>query len=136
MASQRSGAQKAFGIVGYAWLVITNLFYLAIVVIVLEGTHKLDPKLTVVVATLGLVYVAIRTLAMSQSMALVPMLVGIAKSVDELKGPRGKRLATSEEYAVAEAQLKRGHIKFYIQSLFLFLTSLICLFAIYTALTG
>jgi hypothetical protein len=89
----------------------------------------------VVVATLGLVYVAIRWLAMSQYMALVPMLIGIAKSVDGLKGPRDKRLATSEEYAVAEARLKRGQIPFYIQSLFLSLTSLICLFAIYSALT-
>jgi hypothetical protein len=73
---------------------------------------------------------------MTQFLASAPTLLGIAKSLDELKGRGGKRFASSEEYVVAEAQLKRSQIKFYIQSLFLSLTSLICLFAIYTALTG
>ena len=136
VASQQSGAQKAFGFVGYAWLVITNLFYLAVIAFVLSRTEELDPKLTVVVATLGLVYVTIQGSAMTQSMALLPMLMGIAKGVDELKGRGGKRIATDEEYAFAEAQLKRGQIKVYIRSVFLALTSLICLLAIYSALTG
>jgi hypothetical protein len=134
LTSQPSGVQKAFGFVGYAWQIITNLLYLAIIAFVLDRTHQLDPKLTIVIATLGLVYVTIRGLAMSQSLTFAPVLLGIAKSLDELKGRGGKRLATSEEYATAEAQLKRGQIKFYIQSLFLSLTSLICLFAIYTSL--
>ena len=111
-----------------------NLFYLAIIASVLSRTKELDPKLTIVIATLGLVYVTIQYRAMTQSLALVPVLIGIAKSLDELKGRGGKRLATSEEYATAEAQLKRGQIKFYIESLFLSLTSLICLYAIYTSL--
>ena len=134
-ASQQSGVQKAFGLVGYAWQIVTNLLYLAIVALVLSRTSELDPKLTIVIATLGLIYVTVRGLAMSQSLAFTPVLLGIAKALDELKGRGGKRLATSEEYVMAEAQLKRGRIKFYIQSLFLSLTSLICLFAIYTALT-
>ena len=71
---------------------------------------------------------------MSQFIVFSPMLVEIAKSLDELKGRGGTRVVTSEDYVLVEAQLKRGHIKFYIESLFLFLTSLICLFAIYTAL--
>ena len=71
---------------------------------------------------------------MSQFIVFSPMLVGIAKSLDELKGRGGKRLATSGDYVMVEAQLKRGQAKFYIESLFLLLTSLICLFAIYTAL--
>jgi branched-subunit amino acid ABC-type transport system permease component len=108
---------------------------LAIIAFVLDRTHQLDPKLTIVIATLGLVYITIRGLAMSQALAFAPELLGIAKSLGELKGRGGKRLATSEDYAAAEVQLKRGQIKFYIQSLFLSLTSLICLFAIYTALT-
>ena len=62
----RSGVEKAFGIVGYAWLVITNLLYLAIIAYVLDRTNQLDPKLTIVIATLGLVYVTIRGLAMSE----------------------------------------------------------------------
>ena len=136
LASQQSGVQKAFGFVGYAWLVVTNLLYLAIIAFVLNRTSELDPKLTIVIATLGLVYVTIRGLAMSQALASAPALLGIAKSLDELKGRGGKRLATSEDYALAEAQLKRAQIKVYIQSLFLSLTSLICLFAIYTVLAG
>ena len=133
-ASQQSGAQKAFGLVGYAWLVVTNLLYLAIIAFVLSRTRELDPKLTIVIATLGLVYVTVRGLAMSQAITFAPALMGIAKSLDELKGRGGKRLGTSEDYAVAEAQLKRGQIKVYIQSLFLSLTSLICLYALFTAL--
>jgi hypothetical protein len=108
---------------------------LAIIALTLNLTSHLDPKLTVVIATLGLIYVTIRGLAMSQFFAFAPALLGIAKSLDELKGRGGKRLATSDEYVVAEAQLKRGQSKFYIQSVFLSLTSLICLFAIYVALT-
>ena len=95
---------------------------------------KTNTHTRVVVATLGLIYVTIRGLAISQFLAFTPALFGIAKSLDELKGRGGKRLATSEDYAIAEAQLKRGQIKFYIQSLFLSLTSLICLYAIYTSL--
>jgi hypothetical protein len=135
LASQQSGVQKAFGIVGYAWQIITNLVYLAIIAFVLNRTSQLDPKLAIVIATLGLIYVTVRGLAMSQLLFFAPTLLGIAKSVDELKGRGSKRLATSEDYALAEAQLKRGQIKVYIQSLFLTLTSLICLFAIYTALS-
>ena len=92
----RSGVEKAFGIVGYAWLVITNLLYLAIIAYVLDRTNQLDPKLTIVIATLGLVYVTIRGLAMSQFLAFAPALVGIAKSLDELKGRGGKRLAPAK----------------------------------------
>jgi hypothetical protein len=135
LASHQSGAQKAFGFVGYAWLVITNLFYLAIVAFVLSRTSELDPKLTIVIATLGLIYVTVRGIGMGQFLAFAPSLIGIAKSLDELKGRSGERLMTGEDYVRAEMQLKRGQIKFYIQSLFLSLTSLICLFFIYTALT-
>src|SRR5262249_47663870 len=109
---------------------------LAIIVWVLGRTSQLDPKLTIVVAVLGLVYVAIQGQGMSQAQAFSPLLIGIAKSLDELKGPGGKRIDTPEAYALAEKQLKRGRIKIYIQSLFLTLTSLICLYAIYAALTG
>jgi hypothetical protein len=133
LASQQTGIQKAFGFVGYAWLIITNLLYLAIIAFVLDRTHELDPKLTIVIATIGLVYVTVRGMAMSH-LAYAPVLLGMAKYLDELKGRGGKRLATSEEYALAEAQLKRAPIKFYIQSLFLSLTSLICLYAVYTSL--
>jgi hypothetical protein len=73
---------------------------------------------------------------MSQLLASSPVLLGIAKSLDELQGRGRKRMGTSKDYALAEAQLKRGQIKSYIQSLFLSLTSLICLFAIYTALSA
>jgi hypothetical protein len=135
LASQRSGVEKAFGLVGYAWQIGVNLLYLAIIVWVLSRTSQLDPKLTIVVATLGLIYVAIQGQGMSQAQAFSPLLIGIAKSLDELKGPGGKRIDTPEAYAMAEKQLKRGRIKFYIQGLFLSLTSLICLYAIYTALT-
>jgi hypothetical protein len=135
VASQRSGVEKAFGFVGYAWQIITNLLYLAIIAFVLNQTNQLDPKLTIVIATLGLVYVTIRGIAMSQFLTFFPLLLGIAKSLDELKGPGGKRQASSEDYAMAEAQLNRGQIKFYIQTLFLSLTSLISLFAIYISLS-
>jgi hypothetical protein len=51
-----------------------------------------------------------------------------------LEGPR-RATATSEDYAAAEAQLKKMQIKFYIAGLFLALTSLMCLFALYSALS-
>jgi hypothetical protein len=136
LASHQSGAQKAFGAVGYAWQVITNLFYLAVIAFVLNRTSQLDPKLTIIVATLGLIYVTIRGLAMSQTLAFTPALLGIARGIDELKAlGGGKRDATSQDYVAAIAQLKRSRTKVYIQSLFLSLTSIICLFAIYTALS-
>jgi len=95
--------------------------------------YEIEPKLTIVIATLGLIYVTIWGLAMSQALALAPVLMGIAKSLDELlKGRGDKRMATSEDHAMAEAQLKRGQVKFYIHSVFLSLTSLICLLAIYS----
>jgi hypothetical protein len=136
LASHQSGVQKAFGLVGYAWQIGLNLLYLAIIVFVLSRTSQLDPKLTIVMATLGLIYVAIQSHGISQAMSFASSILGISKSLDELKGRGGKRLDTPEGYAIAEAQLKRLQPRLYIQSLFLFLTSLICLYALYTALTG
>jgi hypothetical protein len=134
LATQRSGVEKAFGVVGYAWQIGVNLLYLAIIVFVLDRTRQLDPKLTIVVAILGLIYVAIQWQGMSQAMSFAPAILGISKSLDELKGPGGKRIDTPEGYANAEKQLKRYRVKYYIQSLFISLTSLICLYAIYMSL--
>jgi hypothetical protein len=101
---------------------------------VLLKTHEVDPKLTVLVAILGLIYTTIRGIAMGQFLAFSPTLLSIAKSLDQLKRHvLGKQLA-SEDYVAAEAQLKRVQVSVFIQGLFLSVISLFCLFALLTAL--
>ena len=48
------------------------LLYFAIIAFVLSRTSEMDPKLTIVIATLGLIYVTIRGVAMSQFLAFAP----------------------------------------------------------------
>jgi hypothetical protein len=56
-------------IVGYIWRVIVNLFYLAIVLYALDKLH--DRTETLIISTLGLLYVTIRTIAWGQFMGVL-----------------------------------------------------------------
>ena len=51
---------------------------------VLSRASQLDPKLTIVIATLGLIYVASQWQRMSQAQACALTMLGIFKSLDDL----------------------------------------------------
>jgi hypothetical protein len=61
-------------IIGYIWRVITNLFYLAVVMYALGELH--GRKETLIVSTLGLIYVTIRTIAWGQFIATLGVTAG------------------------------------------------------------
>jgi hypothetical protein len=118
---------------GYTWRIIGNVFYVLVVLFVFAHIAERDIK--IVVAVLGLIYVTIRWIALGQFFAYAPMLIGLVKSVDELKEAAGiPRLGTAEEYEEVDAQLKTTKVKAYIDGVFLSVISLICLFALFSAL--
>jgi hypothetical protein len=63
------GGQSMMKALGYTWRVLVNLFYVAIVLYVFDKLHGRH-ETTILVAVLGLIYVAIRTIATGQFHAL------------------------------------------------------------------
>ena len=119
----------------YIWRVLVNVFYVAVVVYVLQRTNQKDPNLTVIIATLGLVYTVIRSIAIGQFNATLPMFVNLSKTMDEIKEAIGaKRSMVAEDYVATEQRMQTVQIKLMIEGLFLAIVNLICLFALFVSL--
>jgi hypothetical protein len=117
----------------YTWRVAVNVFYVCVVLYVFANIN--EKSLQIVVAILGLLYVTIRSIAIGQYFTNAPMLIGLVKSIDELKERLGiPRTGTPEEYEAVDAMLRTTTVKTYIDSGFLSLIGLICLFVLFSAL--
>jgi len=116
---------------------ISNLFYVVIILYVfdkLNGRHEI----TVLVAVLGLIYVTIRSIALTQGHGFIEI----------TKGLRGELLRVREllrdesiedykrELAEAFEAVDRAMIKGYIDGFFLGIVSLICLFVLFSELSS
>jgi hypothetical protein len=54
----------------YAARILLNVFYVLVIIFVLGRTQARDPNLTIVIATIGLLYTAVRGVALSQDLLL------------------------------------------------------------------
>ena len=131
---------------------------MAIVLVVLFVFSEIHERnQTVVVAILGLIYVAIRQMHLSRFLETGPILIQIAKKIDDLGllAERAPTTATggqkvfgqSDEdetepvskelealYADLEGELQINTVRIYINSVFLTVIVLICIYQLFTSL--
>lgn len=119
---------------GYAWRVLANVFYVAVVLYVFDRLHGRPEAITV--AVLGLVYVTFRSIAIGQASGLTGALKIIEADLIRIRELLNDEHAeTRWEGAREDAKnMERMRIKLYIDGFFLSIVSLICLFVLFVAL--
>jgi len=121
---------------GYTWRVLVNLFYVAIVLYVFDKLHGRH-ETTILVAVLGLIYVAIRTIATGQFHALFEIIKVLNRDLIRLRellhdqSVEGHKLEFEEQAQVADRVIH----KLYIDGFFLGIVGLICLIVLFTELS-
>src|SRR5262249_17869584 len=112
---------------GYAWTVAVNCFYLFVVLWAfdkIENRHEL----TITVAILGLIYVAIRTSSMYQFTAMLEIFSQTKKQLLQLqkfvRDPQYE--ANQRELDETEEIKQKSRVKFYINAFFLWVIGLFC----------
>ena len=112
---------------GYAWTVAVNCFYLFVVLWAfdkIENRHEL----TITVAILGLIYVAIRTSSMYQFTAMLEIFSQTKKQLLQLqkfvRDPQYE--ANQREWDETEEIKQKSRVKFWINAFFLWVIGLWC----------
>jgi hypothetical protein len=118
-------------IIGYIWRVISNLFYLAVVMYALDQLHGRTE--TLIVSTLGLIYVAIRTIAWGQFIGTLGVTAGLQIQLDTIQARLDGTFDPMPTEAIKAAQ-NTWHVKWIIDSIFLAIISLLCIFTFFTGL--
>lgn len=119
-------------IVGYIWRVVINLFYLAIVLFTLNELRGRTE--TLVISTLGIIYVTIRTIAWGQFIATLSVTAALQSQLNTIQA----RLDGTFDPIPAdeiEAIQKAWHIKWIIDVIFLGIISLLCMLTFFTGLS-
>jgi hypothetical protein len=70
-------------ILGYIWRVLTNLFYLAVVAYALDGLRGRTE--TLIISTLGMIYVTIRSIAWGQFVAMLGTNTALQLQLDAIQ---------------------------------------------------
>jgi hypothetical protein len=117
---------------GYTWRVLVNLFYVALILYVfdkLNGRHEI----TVLVAVLGLIYVTIRSIALSQGHSFIEITKGLRGELLRIRELLHDEFVEHHKRELTEALevVDRAMIKGYIDGFFLGIVSLICLFGLH-----
>jgi hypothetical protein len=123
---------KSAPVIGYVWRVLVNVFYVAVVLYVFDKLQG-HSEAIITVSVLGLIYVTIRSIAISQGMGLASALKVIESDIIRLRElvhdeQARQRLASSK--ADSEV-LSRERNKLAIDGFFLFIVSIICLLALF-----
>jgi hypothetical protein len=119
-------------IVGYIWRVIVNLFYLAVVVYALDQLRGRTE--TLIISTLGLIYVTIRTIAWGQFIAMLGTNSALQLRLDTIQARLDGTfdpIMPAEEIAALQ---KTWQVKWIIDSIFLAIISLLCALTFFTGL--
>jgi hypothetical protein len=129
MSREKSRASPMVAL-GYAWRILTNIFYIAVVLYVFDQLHG-HSEAIIMVAVLGLIYVTIRSIAISQG-------IGLTSESDLI---RLRELARDEharerwDASKAESEvLNRARNKLLIDGFFLSIVSIICLVVLFSEL--
>lgn len=120
-------------VLSYVWLLLSNTFYLLVVLYVFSRLH--DRLETIVVAVLGLIYVTIRSLAIAQWIDLTARSLAFLKQFEDLRLAVIPNYETDRsEWEIAEKLLTSVHIKMFLVSIFLMLIALVCLWRLFSVL--
>lgn len=115
---------------GYSWRVLVNLFYLAIVGLVLIGIS--NPMEKSIISVLGMLYVTIRSIAIGQALMAMGTLTLLQNQIDQIRYHVDHSFEIPDHTEVLDTA-NRTRVKLYIDGCFLALTSLSCLVAFFTA---
>jgi hypothetical protein len=119
-------------IVGYIWRVITNLFYLAAVIYALGELHgRME---TLIISTLGLIYVTIRTIAWGQFMGTLGMTAGLQIQLDAIQARLDGTFDPTPAYEI-KALHNTWQVKWIIDGIFLAIISLLCILTFFMGLS-
>ena len=114
----------------YSAKVIANLFYIVVVLAVFATLR--DPMEKEIIAVLGLIYTAMRSIAIGQAIGLVNALSIIDRKVDHIQYQVDSSYE-KPDYAEADDLWSFGRRKLYIDIGGLSIISLICLYAFFSA---
>lgn len=120
-------------VLSYGWYVATRLFYLAVIYYVLDHLYERFEK--IVVAILGVLYVSQRTIAVSQGDLFIKVgieLDNIQEKVKEIAEP-GYYRRTAETSEIME-MVSTQQTKLAVESVFLGIFSLLCLYELFVAI--
>ena len=118
-------------IVGYIWRVLINMFYLAVVVYALDSLHGRAE--TLIISTLGMIYVTIRSIAWGQFIAMLGTNTALQLQLDAIQA-RLDGTFDPVPSADLEAAKKVWTVKWIIDTIFLALISLLCIITFFTGL--
>jgi hypothetical protein len=132
--STESGASW-MGSLGYTWRVLLNVFYVAVVLFVFDKLQGRS-EVIITVAILGLIYVTIRSIAISQGMGLANALKVIESDLIRLRElVRDEHASDRWEASNADSKaLSRERYKLFIDGLSLSVVSIICLWVLFVSL--
>jgi hypothetical protein len=118
-------------VLGYTWRVLINIFYIAVVLYVFDKLQGRSEAI-ITVAVLGLIYVTIRSIAIGLGMGITNFFKVIEADLIRLRElVRDEHVRHRWEDSKAHSEvLSREHNKAFIESFFLFIVSIICLFAL------
>jgi hypothetical protein len=123
-----------FVIFGYTWRVLRNCIEIAVVLVVFLSLR--DRFEFIVISILGLIYACIRTIAFGQVLFWMELAKGMDKRFLRLECPlndpsfQERSAALIEDRKMIDIKL----MKVYIDGIFISITSLICLFNLFTHL--
>ena len=118
----------------YVWRVLVNLIALVAVIWVLGMVHERSEVMLVTLS--GILYVSIRATWMAQTFWTGRMLLPVIRDVSVLRAMREKAdlQILADQFDLENRQLVHIYVKLFINSLFLGLISLLCLYRFATTL--
>jgi hypothetical protein len=117
---------------GYAWQIGANLLYLAVVWYVLERFDQ-RPE-SVIVPILGMLYVTIRYVGLGVYSGVVALAVALDDVQKRLQAPDPSAYVPDEETVKARRRMDHQQIKAYLESIFIAIISLLCVWKFFTAM--
>lgn len=112
--------------IAFTWKVAINTTYVIVVIAVLSAS---EPSNRQIIAVLGLIYAAIRSIAIGQAIGLTNALFYLEKKIDRIRYQVDSSFS-EPDYAEAEETISFNSAKLYIDATGLGIISLICLFVV------
>lgn len=120
-------------IVAYIWRVLVNLFYLVVVMYALDKLH--DRTETLIISTLGPIYVTIRTIAWGQFMGMLATNLALQVQLDTIQARLDGTFDPIMPAKEITALQKSWQVKWIIDSIFLAIISLFCALTFFMGLS-
>jgi hypothetical protein len=118
-------------VLGWLWLVATNVFYVIVVLYVFSALSNKTEH--ILVSILGLIYVGMRGQALASNITLSKLALGLDDEFTRIRTLLHDESvsAHSEEIAAVREKAERNYLKIGVNSIFLSIIGLICLLSLF-----